>query len=449
MTTKPELGRSMLQADQACRVLLTGGRAPVTLDLARMLHRAGHRVFAAESMKRHLCSASRAVEKSVIVPSPRHDTEAYLSALEHWIRIWQIDLVIPMCEEVFYAALGADRLRKHCRVLVSSLEKLHMLHHKYDFIHYAKSAGLPVPETHLIQSPQEWLETQQVLGETEEWVWKPVYSRFAARVRMPVQRLSHIHKNNLADSGGSTAKAHQTRSHHKRMTTPSRFALLRHDPPDEILLSPRAPWVAQRYIDGRGLCTYSVVHEGQLVAHAAYESRYRTGEVGASVFFEQVQHEETHAWVKRFVQAAGFSGQIGFDFIEDANGQVYAIECNPRATSGIHLFHPGDGLVRALLDPAGLLKEGIEVTPQPGAKAMLSLPMLGSGMRQIRGSRGSMRAWMAAWRGARDVVYMPQDRRPFFMQCSVVLAAWRLARSQKISLTEALTHDIEWNGEQS
>ena len=397
------------QAGHTYRVLLTGGRAPVTLDLARMLHRSGHLVFIAESMDHHLCRTSSAVEQCVLVPSPRHHTEKYLSALEHWVKIWQIDVLIPMCEEVFYVAGGAERLRQRCRVLVSSLEQLHVLHHKYDFNRLAKSMGLPVPDTHLILTPQEWLEMQQVLK--GEWVWKPVYSRFAAKVRMP--KLGY------------------------------------HDPPGEDTLSPASPWVAQRYIHGRGLCTYSVVHEGQLIAHATYDSRYRTGSVGASVFFEQVQHEGTRAWVEHFVRTTGFSGQIGFDFIEDVTGQVYAIECNPRATSGIHLFHPGNDLVRALLEPEVVLSEGIEVTPRlANDKAMLALPMLGSGIRQIHSSRGSLRAWRTAWQGARDVVYVRQDRRPFFEQFAVVLAAWRLARSQQITLTEALTHDIEWNGEQ-
>lgn len=147
------------------------------------------------------------------------------------------------------------------------------------------------------------------------------------------------------------------------------------------------------------------------------------------------------------MQATGFSGQIGFDFIEGQDGQVYAIECNPRATSGIHLFHPGDDLVRALTEPETLVKEGKWITPTKGSKAMLMLPMLGSGVQQIFG-KGKFRAWIAAWHGARDVVYLRQDIQPFFEQFAVVLVAWRLARSQKISLTEALTHDIEWNGEQ-
>ncbi|WP_336760542.1 ATP-grasp domain-containing protein [Paenibacillus sp. USHLN196] len=429
MTTRS--GETGHRTAASLRVLLTGGRAPVTLDLARMLHRAGHQVYVAESAARHLTRSSGAVEQCAEVPSPRHDTCAYLTELERLVQDWQIDLLIPMCEEVFYVAQGAERLRAHCRVLVTTLEQLHELHHKYNFIQLAGSLGLSVPDTRLINNKQEWIETQSVLQTVGNWVWKPVYSRFAAKVRMPTLITYDI-------GTGSDQQWDVSHKNHRHF---------RNDPPDEEELSSVTPWVAQAYIPGQMLCTYSIAHEGQLISHATYDSRYRTGSVGASVFFEQVEHEGALAWVRQFVEATGFSGQIGFDFIEDQDGRVYAIECNPRATSGIHLFHPGGDLVYALTEPETLVKERRMITPARGSKAMLMLPMLGSGVQQIFG-KGKIRAWIAAWRGTRDVVYVGQDIQPVFEQFGVVLAAWHLARSQKISLTEALTHDIEWNGEQ-
>lgn len=51
-------------------ILITGGRAPVALELARLFKAAGHRVYAAESAKYHLCRVSSAVEASFRVPSP-------------------------------------------------------------------------------------------------------------------------------------------------------------------------------------------------------------------------------------------------------------------------------------------------------------------------------------------------------------------------------------------
>lgn len=269
MTTRS--GETRHRTAASLRVLLTGGRAPVTLDLARMLHRAGHRVYVAESAARHLTRLSSAVEQCAVVPSPRHDTRAYLAELERLVQDWQIDLLIPMCEEVFYVAQGADRLRAFCRVLVTTLEQLHVLHHKYDFIQLAGSLGLSVPDTHLIHSRQEWMEAQSVLGKVGDWVWKPVYSRFAAKVRMPT--LMNDEARAGTDQEGNVSE--KKRRH------------IRNDPPEEGELSSISPWVAQAYIPGQMLCTYSIAHEGKLVAHATYDSRYRTGSVGASVFLNR------------------------------------------------------------------------------------------------------------------------------------------------------------------
>ena len=52
------------------RVLLTGGRAPATLDLARHLHHAGCEVFVAESVRYPICRGSNSIKELIMVPSP-------------------------------------------------------------------------------------------------------------------------------------------------------------------------------------------------------------------------------------------------------------------------------------------------------------------------------------------------------------------------------------------
>jgi short-subunit dehydrogenase involved in D-alanine esterification of teichoic acids len=58
-------------------ILLTGGRAPVTLDLARAFHRAGHTVFMAESLRGHLSQPSNAVKAHFVVPAPRQELRRF------------------------------------------------------------------------------------------------------------------------------------------------------------------------------------------------------------------------------------------------------------------------------------------------------------------------------------------------------------------------------------
>jgi len=446
-------------------VLLTGGRAPCTLALARLFHVAGHRVLVAESVKHHLCRVSKAVERSFRVPPPNGEPGAFAAALAEIIVAEQVDVLIPTCEEIFFVALGLDRLAPLCRVWASPIGQLQELHDKWRFARLAERLGLAVPETRLVASGEDWLalagagrvgeagelaeagESQGsmenrkpgVADAAEEWlggrlVLKPAYSRFASQVLFL----------GAADDAG------------ERLRT-----LMDKQP----VLSAATPWVAQRMVEGRHLCTYSIAYEGVLIAHAAYPCLYRVG-VGATVHYEPMRHEGALAWVRRFVAGTGFTGQIAFDFIEAQGnggeaGVLYALECNPRATSGIHLFEGKDGsgqmaaaasgggrgLTAAFLQPRALADSGILLTPGSGAgSAMLSAPMLACGLRDIHRT-GGLRSWWRAWRSARDAVYRRADRRPALEQLRVLRDAQRTARANGITLTQATTIDLEWNGE--
>ncbi|MGN7764990.1 ATP-grasp domain-containing protein [Paenibacillus sp. 22594] len=409
MTTDPTGNPAVMN------VLITGGRAPVALELSRLLRDAGHRVYVAESARHHLCRVSSAVERSFRVPPPRHSPAAYIDELARLVEELDIDVLMPLCEEIFYISASLDRITG-CRVLSAGREMLARLHHKANFIIWARELGFTVPATRLLSSLEEWNnQTDEAARMGEAWVYKPAYSRFASKVILPGKF-----------TGGQESLA-----------GPRSLAA----PPG---LCPAAPWVAQQFIKGAAICTYSVVHQGELAAHAAYGSGYRTGKAGASVYFEPLEHPGALEWIQRFVHATGFSGQIGFDFIQAEDDVLYPIECNPRATSGIHLFAPEDGLVQALLSPELLAQHGSVSIPRSGKKAMLALPMLACGLRP---GPGGLNRWNRAYRAAEDVIFRKEDMRPFLEQFRVVYQAYRLARRNKISVTEALTEDIEWNGE--
>lgn len=399
-------------------ILITGGRAPVALELVRQLHCAGHQVYAADSISRYLCRASSAVKEAAVLPPPRQQPQAFVEALESLLVRWQIDLLIPTCEEIFHIARERERLQRHCRVLAPELDLLHQLHHKGEFIRLAEQLGLQVPDTEIIASVEAW-RSAEALGIGSGLVFKPAYSRFASRVILP-----------------SSAGAPRKRQSADRVLREAAWAQI----------SPSNPWIAQKYIQGTAWCTYSVAYEGSIVAHANYECRYRTGDAGASVHFQQAEQPEAYAWVQQFVAAVGYSGQISFDFIQAEDGTLYPLECNPRATSGTHLFTAKDGLAVALTDPDWLLEAKRTVTPTPGAAAMISLAMLGCGLKENR-SRQDWRTWITALRGARDVIWHREDRGPAVEQLYMVYQAWRLSRRLGITVTEALTQDIEWNGE--
>ena len=131
-------------------ILLTGGRAPAALELARAFHRAGHTVFMAESLRGHLSQPSNAIKANFVVPAPRQDGDAFIVALKKIIEENKIDLLIPTCEEIFHIAMRRDELP--CTVFAEPINKLDQLHNKWEFISTAVDYGLSIPETTLVKT---------------------------------------------------------------------------------------------------------------------------------------------------------------------------------------------------------------------------------------------------------------------------------------------------------
>lgn len=365
-------------------VLITGGRAPVALDLARKFARSGTRVVVAESSRAQLCARSAAVAVSHRVPPPNRAPEAFADALADIVKLEGVRLVVPTCEEIFWVARARKRLQ--CEVLAEPLGTLRALHSKWEFVQLAKGFGLPVPETVLVRSQDD------LVGIRRPFVLKPVFSRFGTKVQ--------VVRGNVG---------------------------LRVD---------EGPWVAQELLGGEQICTYSVAVKGRVVAHAAYAVEFTAS--GACVSFEPVEHAEVDAWVTRFVERAKFSGQIAFDFM--AGDRVVPMECNPRATSGVHLL--GDELAGVLL--GDLPDEPLR--PAPGARAMIGLAMLGFGLAGVR-SWPELRRWASVVSAADDVIAVKGDRGPFVAQFGVLWENWIRSLWTRRSLIECSTYDIEWNGQ--
>jgi hypothetical protein len=380
------------------RVLLTGGRAPVALELARQFAAGGDTVFVADSARHFLARSSRAIAGAFQVPSPRFAPAAFVDAIAAIVASRQITRIVPTCEEVFYLAALGDRLRSATELFCPSLDVLALLHDKWSFSELADSmvATVRVPPTWLVTSA---VDLERLSVPPTDLVLKPVFSRFAAHT----------------------------------LIRPSRAQLGRLTP------APDHAWVAQRYIAGRELCTYSVARGGTLTAHAAYAPTWRAG-ASSSFYFSPVDCPALEDFAATLAAKLHYTGQLGFDFIQQSDGTVYVLECNPRATSGVHLFGPSDGLRAAFEGTAG----GV-VHPGSHRPAMLASAMLLVGLSQALRSHRVRRLIADCWR-ARDAIWSPNDPRPtayLFVGLADYLA---LARRFSISPVAASTHDIEWDG---
>lgn len=391
------------------RILLTGARAPVTLDLVRHFHKAGHEVFIADSFRFPIARLGRGVKKGFVVRSPALDPAGYVDDLCSLVRRERIEILIPTCEEIFFIAARREQLAALARVLCEPLDVLRALHDKAEFARAATALGAAAiaPESHAIRSATElvpWTERD----DTAEWVFKPIYSRFAART----------------------------------LIGPTRAAVAN--------LRPTAtdPWLAQRRVRGQEYSTYGVAQAGRLRAHACYRSLYRAG-LGSGIYFIAEEPPGVREFVEAFVARAGvagggFTGQIGFDFIAGDDGRLYVLECNPRATSGLHLL-PGDGLIDALLDaPASMTAPTCVSTSGP--PPMLAVIMLMYALPHVLRHGGLRRLGRDMWR-ARDVIFRWDDPLPLLLGGLSIVEVIGIALRTRQILTRAATYDSEWNGE--
>ena len=380
-------------------ILLTGGRAPVTLDLARAFHRAGHVVYVAESLRGHLTEPSAAIKAHFEVPAPRQEPEAFLAALRSIIEAYQIELLIPTCEEVFHIAKGLNTLP--CRVFTEPLARLNGYHNKWKFVVKAGECDLRVPESMLVTRQDDLL---YAYAHWRGLVLKPVYSRFAARTLILPP---------LKDA----------------------MATLTFDS-----LTNQEPWIAQEYIEGEQFCSYSVCQNGRILAHAVYPTAFTAGQ-GATIAFQSVQHDAIYEWVRTFVEYYKVTGQMAFDFVQTADGNVVALECNPRATSGAHLLTSNPRFVESFFN-----SELECITPYEGTSRMLGTAMLTYGLPTSL-LNGRFGAWLKTFSHSDDVLLDFRDPLPFLLQWRSILSYVLLGRKQGISALEASTFDIEWNGE--
>ncbi|MCO6506051.1 MAG: ATP-grasp domain-containing protein [Snodgrassella sp.] len=390
-------------------VLILGARSPAGLTWARMMAKAGYRVHIAESLGYPLGRFSKYTCTYTRLPSPKQQSKQWLEQLIQLLLREKIDTVIPNCEEVFYLA-SADALIQQahpCQLFTSAMSLLTQLHHKGFFAQLTQNWPVTAPETILLTNQAEFTAfKQQKFSADKQWVFKPAYSRFATRTLLCPKTIEY----------------------------------------SQLQANPQQPWVAQQYIDGQEYCSYSIIRHGQLVAHSCYHPKYRVGQ-GAGIYFAPVQQIKIRQFVEHFAAQTHYHGQVGFDFIEDSAGRIYVLECNPRATSGIHFLEQLSQTVQTAIAHAVMQADaGLPATQlemdllQP---AMHNLVML---FTPQTWRFFTQKTFWHDYHRARDAVWQRQDMLPYLIQLIPTAEIVFRAMSLHIDFLAATTVDIEWDG---
>jgi predicted ATP-grasp superfamily ATP-dependent carboligase len=359
-------------------VLLTSGRLPVSLELARALHANGCRVVVADPWPSHLCAYSRAVAVSRRVPSPQRHEIAYLDAIRSIADAESADLIVPVSEETPWVA-GIDDPRVFCTTRARVLA----LHDKLSFATLASEAGLGVPATARADRGSGIVE--------HDFILKPRFSCSGRGVRRLVGG---------ADYAAGTGD------------------------------------LVQAFIDGRTVSVFAIARGGVTLARVAYSASLLDGSVAIAFEREEAEHA-CIGWADAFIDAVGHTGFIAFDFVVDAAGDAYAVECNPRATSGLHFLTPD--AVAAAVSGSGI--------PQQTLRSEIRFCESWSCFTRLLGSFGKVDAFRSVQRtlsSHRDVSFAAADPWPcLLMPINSRRLLWRAATTGQ-RFASAAVSDIEW-----
>ncbi len=298
---KPFRTRAIAPVPQT--ILISGGKMTKALQLARSFHQSGHRVILVETHKYWLTGHrySWAIDKFYTVPNPQSDD--YGPALLAIVQQENVDVYVPVCSPIasYYDAEVQRLLNPHCSVMHVDVDRLNQLDDKYQFATAAQDLGLRVPKSYCITDPQQVLDFD-FTNTKRKYILKSI----------PYDSIRRLDLTKLPCE-----------------TVAETTAFVRSLP-----IAPNKPWIMQEYIPGQEYCTHSTVRQGHLQLHCCCESS------AFQVNYKQVDRPDITDWIRTFVGGLQLTGQVSFDFIQaDDDGQVYAIECNPRTHSAITMFY--------------------------------------------------------------------------------------------------------------
>lgn len=404
-------------------MLITFGRSFLTLNLARLMSAGGHRVTVVDSIPIGVSRFSRAVDGFHLVPPPKFRPQDYCRELARIVADEAVDIVIPIHEETDILSMMTGLFPPECLLFLSDFETENRLHNKYDYQRELVELGIETLKFARVDGPEDAAK----LDFDVPFALKRCYSRGSQKV----------HKVFPGDD----------------------LSWVDHDPGN--------PWLAQEWLAGDRYCTYSVCHDGKVLAHATYPVDYAIG--GSSCLnFTSVDHRPIADWVSRFVAAEKFTGQIGLDFIDHPDRGLFTIECNPRATSGIMMYRPHNRVDRAFLgefpDGASAKGESAEgesaeresaegesanhapIVPDADINRMIGFGMALYGWRRSARNGRSLRQFFRDFRAGDDVITEKGDQKPAMMLPLAYVWILRSCARYRVGLAEGFMHDHEWDG---
>src|SRR5436190_13714239 len=137
------------------RLLITSSRMPFALDAIRKLGERGHEVFACDSYAASPGSHSRYLKAHFTTASATGDPARFAADVERIAKEKEIEVVLPMFEEVFYLAAQHERICAVTRLYAPPFRTLAQVHDKGTFQELCDRLEIRTPHTTLAHTAEE------------------------------------------------------------------------------------------------------------------------------------------------------------------------------------------------------------------------------------------------------------------------------------------------------
>ena len=281
-------------------VLLTDGNERAALAAARSLVRFGLKVGVAADRRFSLAGVSRGVRGLRLSTNPLADPEAYAAEIGGLARQLEVRVLLPVTDASVEAIVAGHRLLPSSVALpFPDLSTYHAASDKAEMLDRARCAGLSVPETVLLESPDDSL---------------PITAGFFPAVLKPHRSVvrSVVGAVQLAVRSVDTLEACRS----------------------ALRAFPRAafPILLQRRVRGSGEGLFLLRWEGRMIAEFAHRRlREKPPDGGVSVYRESIPLDSELA-------------TVGRRLLDDLNWQgVAMIECKRDVETGRPVFMEVNG----------------------------------------------------------------------------------------------------------
>lgn len=350
-----------------------------------------------EAYRHSAASMSRHVRGHLVTPPPIPEAAGFVAAIAGYAREHEIELIVPIFEEVFALAARREELPEQTALFAPAFETLAELHNKARFQALAERLGLRTPAT-VVATDAAGL--REAAARFPSWVAKPVFSRAGTAM-----------VTNVGPRAGERSL-------------------------DAIEPTEQSPWLVQEYVEGEDLACLAVARGGRIAAYTIYEEPLET-ELGYSVRQRAIEPRPTLDVVTTLAEECRLEGFFGLDYRFGDDGP-WVLECNPRSSAGAMLFDAATlaGAIAGEPPPEpALVEAGIASQFDTGIVAMDF-----DGLRSIPRTLRELGETPGTYLDLGDPV--------------ADLAGWlryrhdsRIAAREQISYAEQKLHDVSWDGE--